>query len=67
MQTNLIKAKMVETGFTQKTLASAMNMSTSSLNLKLTGKRSFDIPEIMSLCKILGITDAEEKDKIFLS
>lgn len=67
MQTNLLKAKMVEAGFTQRSLAAQLNMSTTSLNLKLTGRRAFDINEVQSLCDVLGITAPEDKVNIFLT
>ncbi len=67
MQTNLLKARMVEAGYTQRSLAAEMNMSTSSLNLKLAGRRSFDLNEVQALCTILGISAPEDKVNIFLS
>ena len=67
MQSNLIKARMIETGYTQRTLAAKLKMSTTSLNLKLAGKRAFDINEVLSLCEVLGINSPEEKVSIFLS
>ena len=67
MQSNLIKARMIETGYPQRTLAAKLKMSTTSLNLKLAGKRAFDINEVLSLCEVLGINSPEEKVSIFLS
>lgn len=67
MQANLIKARMVEAGYTQRSLAAKLKMSTTSLNLKLAGRRAFDIAEVQKLCEVLGISDPEDKVNIFLS
>lgn len=67
MKANLLKAKMVEAGYTQRSLASEMNMSPTTLNLKLSGRRALDIREVEMLCDILGIHEPADKVNIFLS
>ena len=67
MKTNLLKAKMTESGFTQRSLAAEMNMSPTTLNLKLSGKRAFDLNEVDKLCNVLGISVPQDKVNIFLS
>jgi transcriptional regulator with XRE-family HTH domain len=67
MNVNILKGKIVEKGFTQRTLAKKMKMSTNTLNEKLNGKRPFNTDEVRDLCDLLGITNSAEKVDIFLS
>lgn len=67
MQTNLLRAKMTEAGYTQRSLASELKMSTTTLNLTLSGKRKIRLDEVDKLCVILGINDPKEKVRIFLT
>ncbi len=57
-----IKAKMVELGLTQAKLAEMLKMSTTSLNNKLQGKCEFTASEIFSMSHFL---DIENKDDYF--
>ena len=66
MKSNLLKAKMAEAGFSQRSLASKIIMSPTTLNLKLAGKRPFSLDEVEKICDALGISDPLEKVKIFL-
>lgn len=66
MQANLLRAKMTEAGYTQRSLASKLKMSTTTLNLTLSGKRKIRLDEAEKLCSILGISDPQEKIRIFL-
>ena len=66
MKSNLLKAKMTEIGFTQRSLASKIKMSPTTLNLKLAGKRPFSLDEVERICDALGICDPLDKVKIFL-
>lgn len=67
VQTNLLKGKIVASGIGRKELARRANMAESTLSDKINGKRSFTIEEAETLCRILGITSAEEKVEIFLA
>lgn len=66
VQTNLLKAKIVASGIGRKQLAKLVHMSESTLSAKINGKRPFDADEIVFLCDVLGIHDANEIALIFL-
>lgn len=55
MQTNKLKAKMVEMGYTQIKLAKEMGITVQSLNSKLNGRSGFSLDEAISITKILQI------------
>lgn len=55
MNTNLLRAKIVEKGYTQKKLAAAIGISELSLSRKMCGKREFRLSEVDGICRILGI------------
>lgn len=67
MNTNMLKGKIVENGYSQRTLAKKISMSVNTLNEKLNGKRPFNTDEVILLCEVLGITNSSEKTEIFLS
>lgn len=64
MNTKLLKAKMVEFGDTQATLASAIGISASNFNDKINGKVSFRQSDITAIKQRYQLT-AEEVDLIF--
>ena len=66
VQTNLLKAKIVASGIGRNQLAKLVHMSKSTLSAKINGKRPFDADEIVLLCDVLGIHDANEIVLIFL-
>lgn len=66
MSTNKLKGKIVEAGFTQRSLALEIGMSKNTLNSKVNGKIPFNTIEIEAICEKLGITDPAEKALIFL-
>lgn len=71
MQTNMLKSKIVAAGYTQNSLASAMQqagfkMSKNTLSKKINGRAQFSIDEVIYLCKLLSICDNGEKVHIFL-
>lgn len=57
--TNVLKAKMVECGVTQKVIAEALGISHQGLQNKLNNKTEFKASEIKTISKMLGI----EKNK----
>jgi DNA-binding XRE family transcriptional regulator len=67
MNANKLKGRMVEAGYSQRTLAAAAKMSENSLGNKINGKSSFTLDEATKICSILSITDPLEKAAIFLS
>lgn len=64
---NLFKSVVVRKGYTQDTLASALEMSANTMSSRVNGKSCFDTDEIDRICEILDITSNEEKAAIFLA
>lgn len=62
-----LKARMVEKGYTQRSLAAKMKRNKNTLNAKLNGKANFDTEEVSMMCEILEISDPVEKVLYFLS
>ena len=60
MNVNLIRAKMVEKGYTQGEVAKKIGMSSNSLSRKLLGKREFRLREVCMLCEVLDIDNVQE-------
>ena len=52
---NLLKAKIIESGETQKSVAKAIGISENSLSRKIKGKREFRLSEVLKLCDFLNI------------
>lgn len=67
MEVNKLKGKIVQAGYSQRSLAKELGISINTLNSKVNGKRPFDTLEIRKLCDALGITDNDEKADIFLA
>ena len=67
MNKRRLRAAMVYAGYTQKELAAQLGISKNTLSDKINGKRPFDVIEVGNICSILGITDAEDKVRIFLT
>ena len=57
--TNKIKGKIVENGFTLETLANAIGMSRQTLSKKIKGRKEFTISEVEAICRELKISDDE--------
>ena len=55
----LLKDKISEKGLTQETLATKLNMSRTSLNLKLNSKSNFTQTEIKVMAELLNIPSKE--------
>ena len=64
---NLLKAAIARAGYTQGKLAKEVGMSENTLSLKMSGTSWFDTKQIDDICKVLNITENEEKAQIFLS
>lgn len=67
MQTNRLRGKIAESGYSQKALAKAMGVSANTLGAKITGKKPFNVIEIEDICRLLNINSIVEKAEIFLS
>ena len=57
MNVRKLKAKIVENGLTQEQLAKKMGISVQNLNAKLNNRANLTLNEVISLVKILNITD----------
>ena len=62
-----IKVKMLEHGFTQRSLANVLGMNTNTLNSKINNKTSFTVEEASKLCELLHISAAPEKCALFFA
>ena len=60
MNTNILKGRMVEKGFTQESLAKAVGISTNSMSRKLLGERQFRLGEVVKICEVLEIDDPRD-------
>lgn len=67
MIANKLKGKIMEAGYSQRSLAQELGCSKNTLNAKVNGKIPFNVVEIEKICEKLGIVDATEKALIFLS
>ena len=66
INTNKLKGKMIEAGYTQLSLASAIGMSVNALNAKINGRAAFNCDEADAVCGVLGIISSDDKVDIFL-
>lgn len=64
---NKFKGAVARAGMTQNALAKRLEISNNTLSSRVTGKSSFSVDEVDSICKILKIEDAGEKAEIFLA
>ncbi len=60
MNTNKIKAKIVERGMTQGEVAEIIGISANSFSRKINGKRDFSLSEAISLCSVLNLENPGE-------
>lgn len=67
MNKNMLKAAIMEAGYTQTSLAKEMGISKNTLSAKINGKSKMFTDEICLLCDLLRITDDKKKIQIFLS
>lgn len=63
INTNKIKARIVELGLNQDSIAKEIGIDYSTFNLKINNKRRIYMDEVVELCKLLKInTPADLKD-----
>lgn len=62
--TNLLKGRIIEKGFTQTEIAEKIGITYQSFSEKINNKSHFKVSEIIKLCELLSITD---KDKYFFA
>lgn len=67
VNSQLLNGKIIAAGYTQKTLASKVNMSRSNLNAKINNLLPFNCDEVLLICDAINIVEPEEKVIIFLS
>lgn len=60
-----IKARIVEMGMNQKTVAKALGLSQPAINQKINNVRPMDLCEAEKLCVLLNIKDTEFCDYFF--
>ena len=66
INTNKLRAKIFEAGYTYRTLAPTVGMGVTSLGKKINGQSAFTVPEVMRMCEALHINSNEDKVNIFL-
>lgn len=59
VNTNKIKGKIAENGYTQESLANAVGMSRTTLRRKIEGNTDLTVSEVEALCKALKISENE--------
>lgn len=64
---NRFKGAIAKAGMTQNALAKELRISENTMSSRVTGKSSFTVDEVDSICNILKISDPEEKAEIFLA
>ena len=67
VNTKLLQARMILKGYTQRKLAQETEIGVNVLNKKINNNGVFRCDEVDKICKVLNITDAEEKVEIFFA
>ncbi len=67
MNVNKLKAAIVESGYTQVSLAKELGVSKNTINAKINGKSRLFVDEACAICELLNISDDKQKASIFLS
>lgn len=65
--TELLKAKIEESGLKREYLANKLGITRYSLTNKISNKSEFKASEIPKLCTELNIKSAKERDRIFFT
>lgn len=63
----LLEKKIEESGLRRGFIVKKLNTSYGWLNKKIKSEKPFTAEEIITLCEILGITDLEERERIFFA
>lgn len=67
VNSRLLKAAIVEAGYTQASLSKKLDMTENTLSSKINGHSKFFIEEATTICELLNITDDKRKVQIFLA
>ena len=65
VNTNKVKARIVELGFKYYEVAKALDIDATTLNLKLTNERRIYLTEVSKLCDLLQINTPEQLKEYF--
>ena len=65
--TEKLRHRISLSGLKRSYIAKMLGISTAALAQKITNRREFKASEIAALCKLLGITNAKEKEAIFFA
>lgn len=60
-----LRGRIKEKGLTEQDFAKLINLSRTSLSMRLNGKAAWNLPEIKVICKILSIPDEEVAEYFF--
>lgn len=60
-----LRGRIREKGLTEQDFARQLNLSRTSLSLRLNGKTAWNLPEIEASCQILSIPDTEVPEYFF--
>ena len=64
---NLLRAKIAEKGFTQGGFASQIPMSKQTFSRKINNLADFTLKELKIICELLEVVDVYEKERIFFA
>lgn len=65
VNTNKIKARIVELGITQKVLADAIGVATTTISQKINNRRAMDVSEAFKIAEVLKIQDTDFREYFF--
>lgn len=66
MRKSKLLGKMAEVDITQRDLAKAIGMSENTMTSRIKGTTDFKANEIVAICKVCGISSADQIAEIFL-
>ena len=66
MNLRKLNGKIAESGIKKKYIAKQFNISVQALSKKLNGTTKISTDDAVKFCEVLNITDATERDEIFL-
>jgi len=65
VNTNKVKARMVELGLNQEDVAKMLGIDYSTFNIKINNNRRFYADEVAKLCEILGLDTSNQLREYF--
>lgn len=67
MNSGLLVKKIETSGLKRSFIAKELGITRGSLYNKLNGISDFNLTEVVTLCRVLSITDSSEKERIFFA